>query len=297
MTAPVVPPFVVRAPFDADSAGDFILRVSDGTEFKVLRAILSVASCVFRDMFDTSSELSNEKQEITNLPVVKIEEDAETTQTLLQMLYPIDPPSINSVHLAHKLITAFDKYFISLAKLQFHLRNLLKEDQYIKQDPIFCYSLAWKLGWKEEAVGASRHTHTLDLIDSAVAGPIVSLSGDLEAFLSLLRLRNLREKALDEILSLVQPRKFGICSADRPHPPAVVVLEDYHKRRAHLVQALKVPNPNCEDIETFLGFTGGTSSGYALSCPSCQEGWRARLVVIRASTVAALQRYPQAITQ
>ncbi|KAG8905031.1 hypothetical protein FRC00_013533 [Tulasnella sp. 408] len=116
-------------------------------------------------MFDTG-EPSDEKQETTNLPVVAIEEDAETTQTLLQMLYPIDPPSIKSPKLAGKLMTAFDKYFISMAKLRFHLRDLLKEDRFIKKDPVLCYSLAWKLGWKEEAMVASRHTHYLDLIDT-----------------------------------------------------------------------------------------------------------------------------------
>ncbi|KIO30567.1 hypothetical protein M407DRAFT_41912, partial [Tulasnella calospora MUT 4182] len=61
---------------------DCILRTPDGTEFKVVKAILYLGSTIFRDMFDMPSGASADKDE-ANMPIIPVEEDPETMQALL----------------------------------------------------------------------------------------------------------------------------------------------------------------------------------------------------------------------
>ncbi|KAG9040666.1 hypothetical protein FS837_000321, partial [Tulasnella sp. UAMH 9824] len=139
MSTPSTSPFLVQPPFDADSVGDCIIQASEGAEFKVLRAILGMASCVFRDMFDmpppqSDSTENTKKEDSAPLPVIPVSEDAETLQVMLQMIYPIAPPSIQSITLANKLATACAKYFIHEGKLQLYVRNILNQDKSLKDD-------------------------------------------------------------------------------------------------------------------------------------------------------------------
>ncbi|KAG9023452.1 hypothetical protein FS837_005805, partial [Tulasnella sp. UAMH 9824] len=132
-------PFLVPPPFDTDSFGDCIIQASDGAEFKVLRAILGVASCVFRDMFDmpppqTDSTENTKKGDSAPLPVITVSEDSETLQVMLQMIYPIAPPSIQSIKLANKLAAACAKYFIHEGKLKLYVRSILNQDKSLKDD-------------------------------------------------------------------------------------------------------------------------------------------------------------------
>ncbi|KAG8918108.1 hypothetical protein FRC00_012863, partial [Tulasnella sp. 408] len=195
--------FTVQHPFDAESTGDCILRACDGTEFKVSRLVLTLASSVFHDMF-ALPPVTSEGKDQTEVPVIPVEEDAPTLQALLQMIYPIDPPHITSLQLAQKLVTACDKYFISTTKLRLYLRDALNDDKVLKEDPLACYALLWKIGWEEGAIKASRYTHTFQLADSVIAKKLVEQAGDLEALLRLLRMRDSREEGLDDLLSIVK---------------------------------------------------------------------------------------------
>ncbi|KAG8949858.1 hypothetical protein FRC04_008161 [Tulasnella sp. 424] len=194
MAHPTNSAFVVQPPFDSDSPGDCFLQSPEGTKFKAYKAILYAASPIFRDMFSIPSRPSDASQPETEVPIIPVEEDAETLQTMLQMLYPIDLPTIKSVSLAGKLVRAFDKYFISMTKLQYYLRSILNLDQVLEKDPLACFAISWKLGLEPEAVKASRYTHDANLSDMAVAEAIVSGSGDLAALVALWDLRYRREE-------------------------------------------------------------------------------------------------------
>lgn len=281
--------FVVQPPFDMESTGDCILQTPKGTKFKVLQAILCMASSIFKDMFDLPTVTSSATQESTALPIIPVQEDAETLQALLQMLYPIDPPPIKSLQLAQKLLGACDKYFVSTAKLRLYLRCLLSDDQFLKEEPSACYALSWKLGFQEEAIRVFRYTHSLDLTDSLVAGQIMAISGDLEAFLTLLRLRTLREQSVDGLLSLVVAYEPPPSSHRHGFPS--VIVGDYRQRRAHLIEVLKKAHPDCDEVEGFLGFRVSPCPAY-----DCVEARTLRLDATRAKTIAALERYPQTIS-
>ncbi|KAG8889493.1 hypothetical protein FRC00_014492, partial [Tulasnella sp. 408] len=283
--------FAIQHPFDAESSGDCILRAGDGTEFKVSRAVLSFASSIFRDMF-ALPPVSGEGKDQTDIPVIPVEEDSPTLQVLLQIIYPIDPPHITSFPLVQKLVVACDKYFISTAKLRLHLRDVLNDDQFFREDPLACYAFFWKIGWEEEAIKASRYTHTFQLTDSSVAKKLINESGDVEALLQLLRLRDSREEALDDLLSVIKPTFYYVCST-KGHSGLSVVLNDSLRRRMELKQQLKEAYPNTQDVERLLGFRITPSS---LSCETCAMGRTAHLQAIRTKVITALEAYPQAIS-
>ncbi|KAG9031799.1 hypothetical protein FS837_002888 [Tulasnella sp. UAMH 9824] len=296
MTEPTTPRFIVHPPFDAESTGDCIIQSVDGAEFHVHRAILSMASTVFRDMFDMPSTPSGTTEEPSPIPVIPVQEDGETLQALLRLMHPIDPPSIKSLQFAQQLVTACDKYFISTAKLRIYLRGILSEEQCLKEEPLTCYGLSWKLGLEQEAIRASRYTHFVDLTDISVANALFSCSGGLEAMLTLWRMRNTREDALEGLLSLVQPRTYGNCSLDRygnGHRSTSIIVGDYIRRRAQLKESLKSPYPKCEKVEDFLVFqiTGGASG-----CSTCTESAELGLKAIKLSVIEALEKYPQQIS-
>ena len=76
--------FVVSPPFDADSVGDCIIQSSDGVQFKVVRAILTLASDVFTDMFGLPQPQDKSSDSIT--PIIVVTEDSLTLHALLMTI-------------------------------------------------------------------------------------------------------------------------------------------------------------------------------------------------------------------
>lgn len=280
--------FVVSPPFDSESVGDCILRTSDGAEFKVVKAILYLGSTIFRDMFDMPPVTHADESE-ASLPVVPVEEDPETIQVLLQMLYPIEPPPISTLSLAKKLVTACDKYFVNPFKAQLYLKKILSDKQSLKEDPLGCYALSWRLGLEEEAIAASQYLHHVDISDGNVAKEILSRSGNVEALNRLWDLKFRREQGLDEILALANVDKDMACST---HPKATGTTEKYLARKEALRRSLMVPNPVCENAETLLGYKAGKGDK---DCHNCADRRSFLLDIARLEVTNVLRRYPQTI--
>ncbi|KAG8913782.1 hypothetical protein FRC00_001612 [Tulasnella sp. 408] len=280
--------FVVSPPFDSESVGDCILRTPDGVVFKVAKVILYMGSTIFRDMFDMPPVTHADESE-ASLPVVPVEEDPETIQVLLQMLYPIEPPPISTLSLAKKLVTACDKYFVNPIKVQLHLKKILGDKQSIKEDPLGCYALSWRLGLEEEAIAASRYLHHVDISDGNIAKEILSQSGNVEALNRLWDLKFRREQGLDEILAMANVDKDMACNS---HVQAAGTTGKYLARKQALRRSLMVPNPVCEDAETFLGYKGGKGKN---DCANCTDRRSFLLDIARMEVTNAIRSYPQTI--
>ncbi|KAG8940702.1 hypothetical protein FRC00_012849, partial [Tulasnella sp. 408] len=264
---------------------------SDGAEFKALRAILGMASCVFRDMFDMppaqSDSAENTKTgDSSPLPIIPVTEDAETLQVMLQMIYPITPPSIQSIMLAHKLATACGKYFIDTAKVQLHVRAILNQNDSLETDPVGCYTLAWRLGMEREAIAASRYLHPFDIGNRTAAKRIVTESGDLEALLALLDVKPRTDKALEDLLALAPIKVDMAC---RAHRLSYGTGGPHSKRIEGLRERMAAPNPVCDDIEEFLGFQAGSGPP---DCSECAKTKLARLNEAKTTVRAAIKAYP-----
>ncbi|KAG8961414.1 hypothetical protein FRC00_012312 [Tulasnella sp. 408] len=280
--------FIVSPPFDSESFGDCILRTPDGTKFKVVKAILYLGSTVFRDMFDMPPATGVSTEE-AKLPIIPVGEDPETMQTLLQMLYPIEPPTIKSLSLAKKLIPACDKYFVNTTKVQIHLQRILSSSRSLKEDPLACYTLSWSLGLGEEAVAASRHLHHVDLSNRQIAKRIVSQSGNLDALTGLWDVKFRRERALDELLALAKVDQNTACGK---HGPVTGTTREYLARKEALRRSLNVPEPICEDVEAFLGFEVGQNYRNCNDCKAVKGNF---LAGVQIEVMKHLRRYPQSI--
>ncbi|KAG8951768.1 hypothetical protein FRC00_007127, partial [Tulasnella sp. 408] len=188
--------FVVKAPFKDSPTGDCILQTPDGTHFVVHRLVLSLASQVWNDMF--SLPQAPEGSSITR-PIIPVEEDPETLEALLTMVYPLPPPRIKSYDQATLLVQACDKYFIDVSQLDNILHKVLRTTAALEADPLGVYALAWRLGLDDETKEASRYTHHLNLKDPKVKSDLIRRSGSVNSLLALWDLRLQREAALDEL--------------------------------------------------------------------------------------------------
>ncbi|KAI0044385.1 hypothetical protein FA95DRAFT_1608608 [Auriscalpium vulgare] len=88
---------------------DVILRSSDLVDFRVHKAILSIASPLFSDMFHLPQPRSTVDDE---LPVVAMEEDAHTLGHLVTALYPLPFTAPATIDSTMALLSALQKYSV-----------------------------------------------------------------------------------------------------------------------------------------------------------------------------------------
>lgn len=284
-------PFKVQPPFDSESHGDCIVRSSDGFDFRVWHSILSLASDVFCDMFSIPSA-----PEDKDTPVIQLHEDGQTLQTMLQILYPRDPPTVTSVSLMTKLLAAFDKYTISLSKLRIYMRDVVTSRAALDSDPLSCFAISWRLGMAEEAVQASRYTHRLNLSDPKVTTRIIILARDAIALSALWDLRTRRLDQLDDLLDVVKIDPSVHCTTEAHRWMHCELIEDRRTRKDQLKTSLEAPYPTFDDIEAVLGFSLRVALGRTV-CPRCTEAKATQLKLIKLNALDMLRGYPQEITQ
>jgi hypothetical protein len=136
------------APFD-DAQADFVLRSSNNVpvDFHVSKAILSVASPVFADMFGIPSQEPRD-----NTPVVAVSEDSEALDLSLRHIYPVRSPKIAHIRQVQKLAEFSDKYQVEALEevVERHLANT------VHSDPVGVYVIAVKYGYKGIRKAAAR---------------------------------------------------------------------------------------------------------------------------------------------
>lgn len=296
MTTPFTPcsapsPFIVPSPFDETSPGDCILRTPDGTQFKVYKAILSMASPIFSDMFTLPQEPSNAAKE-ASVPIVDLTENAPTIHTVLLLICPTDIPVVDDFDLAAAVVQACDKYLINLVRVRLFFRDLLHSQDILQQKPLDVYALAWRLGMEAEAVTASRYTHVAEISKAEVAEDLIRKSGSIESLLALWKLREQRARATENLLHSLPLRTWfcnghgGLHDSTRSIFPSYLV-----SLRDRLHSLLRQPYPACTDIHSSLSL-------HSL-IPLCCPGRHASEVNTPSALMAlsnAIKWYPQAIS-
>lgn len=292
----VTGPFIVRAPFNDTSGGDCILQTPDGARFVVYRVILSLASPIWNDMFSLpqASESPSSAR-----PVIPVEEDPGTMESLLTMLYPLPSPRISSYDQAAKLVQACDKYFIDVSRLDTVLHKVLRTTAALEADPLGVYALAWRLGMDDEAKNASRHTHRLDLNDPKVKSDLIRRSGSVNSLLALWDLRLQRENALDDLAKLARIKSDSgpACNEryhGRPYSDSCCDIDDFIRAKSSARLALQKPYPVCHDLKQFFGVDFLRSS---YGCGGCQQAAEGKHNAAVRSVISALDNYPQSITR
>jgi len=153
--------------FDAQDA-DVVLRapLQPGSDqfkdFCAHKAILSIASTLFHDMFSLPQPPQSATGAIT-LPVVQVVEPAEVFEIFLRLIYPIEPPTIGpSLQLVGDLFRLAEKYMANGVHIK--LRQILVSPSFLRDDPILVYAVACRMGLNEDAELAIPHTFKIDLV-------------------------------------------------------------------------------------------------------------------------------------
>lgn len=278
--------YQVKPPFGPDSTGDCILRTRDGTVFKVVRSVLSLASPVFGDMFGLPGDQDQ-------IPTIDVQEDPETMETLLELLYPQEPPNIASYDLAVKLIAACDKYFIDVMRLRYFLYNILASPGAPEKDPLSVYAICWRLRLEQETKTASRYTHHIDITQPTVKADLIRRAGSINALLALWDLRLRREMQLENAIRRIGLRRnisceqhaYGIRNAD---PLKDVLTPLYDKTKAAMRKILDKPFPVPEEFKHIPQ----NPQTYSHDCTNCHtEGWTRWME----EAASAMNDFPQTI--
>ncbi|KAG8908643.1 hypothetical protein FRB99_004931 [Tulasnella sp. 403] len=241
--------FAVEDPFSASSPGDCILRTPCGTQFKVFRVVLQIASPVFKTMFNLPQPPTHASQSGDrdfDPPVIDVTETAEAIQVLLKIFYPLETVQIKSVDLVIALVDACEKYELPISRVmaasQYVFQNL---GSYDIGDIIKVHTLTWRLNMEEEAKRASRYMHHVDLTKVATVQKLITPSGNLLPLVQLYDLRTRREHNIRYIMRQFNPQQY-FC--DR-HNSSADKIADFEEL---LRTALNDPYPTCTDLMTFL---------------------------------------------
>ncbi|KAL5531302.1 hypothetical protein ACEPAG_4179 [Sanghuangporus baumii] len=96
--------------FTDNEFGNVILRTSDGFDFYVVRAVLSISSPVFKDMFSIPQPSISLGQDLAPcLPVIVVEESGVTVNSLRRCIYPVSK-SHTTVEVALGVLLAAQEY-------------------------------------------------------------------------------------------------------------------------------------------------------------------------------------------
>ena len=156
--------------FDAPDA-DVIIRapLQQGSkelkDFRVHKTILSVASTPFRDVFSIPQPPQPAESD-TTLPIVQVAESAGDFEIFLRLIYPIEPPVINSLQLVDHLRLA-EKYMAT--GVHARLKQILFSPSFLRDDPVLVYAIACRANLNKEAIFAILRTLETDLVQGVPA--------------------------------------------------------------------------------------------------------------------------------
>ncbi|TFY60660.1 hypothetical protein EVJ58_g4999 [Rhodofomes roseus] len=110
-------PCYASSPFN-DSDGDLILRSSDGVDFRVFGVILRLASPFFASMLEVgrashaAADVSHPGGDVVRdgCPVVPVQEDSNTLDLLLRIVYPVKDPVLDDLARLQSVVAAALKY-------------------------------------------------------------------------------------------------------------------------------------------------------------------------------------------
>ncbi|THG92564.1 hypothetical protein EW026_g8376 [Hermanssonia centrifuga] len=136
---------VSEAPFNNLLSSDIVIRTSDNVDFHLHKAILSIASPFFNDMF-TLPQPFPKSEDLTADPIV-VSEDSQTMDGLLRLCYPVDDPIMTDLHIVGNILEAATKYLmgqpIKLATIAMQ--------PFVETHPLQVYAIACRLKQEELA--------------------------------------------------------------------------------------------------------------------------------------------------
>ncbi|KAK0438067.1 hypothetical protein EV421DRAFT_1714639 [Armillaria borealis] len=129
---------IASFPFN-DMGADLILRSSDGVDFYVHKPLLSLASPIFRDMFDIGQATQTFQG---GIPVVQMSEDSNVLHKLLVWCDPrsVPLPGQFTIDDISRVLSLTDKFMME--GIAGRVAMLLSE--YVEKQPAHVYALAYR---------------------------------------------------------------------------------------------------------------------------------------------------------
>jgi len=182
--------------FNFDDA-DLVLRscYPDAIDFRVHRCILAAASPLFRQMF-TLPQAPPDDDDEPPIPVVDVSESGPIVNTLLQFIYPMVDPWIETLDELSEVLAAAVKY--DMAVVTETLRKLLVVPRFVVPCPTRVYAIASRYELEDEAKVASQHTLSVNVLDCPLSDDLKYITA--YAYHRLLNLHRTRSKAAQEVI-------------------------------------------------------------------------------------------------
>ena len=151
-------------PFTTED-GDVVLRVGSDDVFRVHRLVLSLASPVFRDLFQTAQPDQPDAGQENLPPTIPITDSPESVDLLLRFIYPgVIPPVLVDLTALSALLTIADKYGIQTV---FPIaKERLGDENVLKKDPFGVYTIARRWGFADEAKRAAQKVTLAKIAES-----------------------------------------------------------------------------------------------------------------------------------
>ncbi|KAF9494274.1 hypothetical protein BDN71DRAFT_1001434 [Pleurotus eryngii] len=150
---------VASSPFD-DPDTDIILRSSNNVNFHVYSVILKLVSPIFRDMFSIPQPTTQTSQ--TEKPIVQMEEDSTTLDTMLRLCYPGPDPRVTKYAQLTSILRVAEKY--ELDGVVEKMGRDYPQVVCIEDGPVEAFAMACRYRWKEVAISAAKASllYTMD---------------------------------------------------------------------------------------------------------------------------------------
>lgn len=192
------------APFNAPSA-DFILRTSDNVDFRVHKAILSVASPVFESMFTLPSSKADIQDSKDGLIVLTCPEPSAVLDPLLRFCYPTATPVLTELTSLIYLYDAVDKYCMEsiLKTVQTALLSA------IDQDPMVAYAVGCRHHLQPVITAAAKASLNIPIAE-------LPFCPDLERITAAQLFRLHQYHRTCQRVASSAPKRVGLTAADIP---------------------------------------------------------------------------------
>ena len=192
-------------PFTTED-GDVVLRVGPDDTFRVHKLVLSLASPVFNDLFQSAQPDTPDEGREGTPPTLSLTDAPEAVDLLLRFIYPgVVPPTITNLAVLSALLTIADKYNVSMVPPVVKERLAAKE--MLEKDPLGVYIEACRWRFTDETKAAARRLTPFKIMDSPSLRNLHNLSED-----DLFRLRWFIEKRGQEGKKVI--REYAVWNTD-----------------------------------------------------------------------------------
>ncbi|TFK46930.1 hypothetical protein OE88DRAFT_1666726 [Heliocybe sulcata] len=241
---------------------DVVLRSTqpDATDFRLHKCILALASPFFENMFSLPQPSGAD-----DLPVIDVSEQAAVLNAVLQFVYPVLDPAIETLDELLSVLTVAMKYEFTAAV--HNLRQLLVSPRFVTVEPMKVFAIACRFDLDDEAKTASRYTLSTDVLTAPLTDDLKYLSA--YSYRRLLDLHRTRAAAAQKVLQSTKPASVDTlkcmqCSAvafGTYMPPRWWM--DFQKRGCE-----ELGKRPCTDVVFSMAFL---SQSARTGCPRCAE--------------------------